>query len=144
MIADVLYDILSNDVTVTADLSTYEFTTGSPEPAIFTTERVPDDADYPVVIIDDLPGADWGTRGQTGGETFSRVRVYGNRNWSLPRLRATAWNIRRALNRHPLDPHLASFGYAGAFCIADPPGTLNDPDDYPGFVVNVRTKVLRA
>jgi len=144
VIPEVLRDILNSDATVTVDLGVYEFTTGLPEPSIFTTERVPDNADYPVIIIDDLPGVDWGTRGQTGGEAFCRVRVYGNRNWNLARLRATAWKIKRSLNRHSLDAHLASFGYVGALCIADPPGKLNDPDDYPGFILNVRVKVLRA
>jgi len=144
VISDVLRDILNSDSMVTDDLATFEFATGLPEPAIFTTERVPDTADYPVIIIDELPGANWGTRGQTGGECFCRVRVYGNRNWNMARLRATAWKVKRSLDRHSLDAHLEEFGYVGALCIADPPGRLNDPDDYPGFVLNVRVKVLRA
>ena len=144
VISDVLRDVLNADATVTAEIGTFEFSTGFTEPAIFTTERPPDIVDYPIVIIDDLPGANWGTRGSTGGEAFCRVFVYGNRNWNLANLRNTAWIVKRSLDRAALDTHLSSYGYAGALCIADPPGRLDDPDGFPGFVVNVRVKVLRA
>lgn len=144
MISSALRDALAADAALVADLATYEFTDGSPEAAIFTTERIPDDCGYPAVIIDDIGGTPWGCRGNRGGEAFARARVYGDKNWNLERVRSTAWKVQRALDRVALDGYLSGYDYAGALCIADPPAFLADPDGFPGFVVNVRTMVLET
>ena len=145
MISDVLRDVLASNAGIVAALATYEFTTGAPEVAIFTTERIPDDVNrFPVILIVDLSGTPWGTRCKRGAEAFARVMVYGDKNWTLDVIRDIAWDVNRAIDRVALDSRLAPYGYSAALCQADPPGYLTDPDGFPGYAIDVRTKILRA
>ncbi len=141
MISEVLRDVLVADAAIAAALGTYEFTTGLSEPAIFTTERIPDNCMNSAIIIDDLGGTPWGDRCKRGGECSARIRVYGDKSWELDVTRALAWDVNRAIDRAALDGYLASYGYAAALCQANPPAFLPDPDGFPGFMVDVRVIV---
>ena len=143
MIADALRDLI-NASTVAASLARYPFSTGLPEAAIFTMERIPDDASYPAVRIDEVGGGDWGTRCKEGAECFPRVFIYTDKDWKLADVRALAWSLKEIINRAAMDVHLASYGYACGLCIADPPAGTTDDQGFPGYVIDVRMLVLQT
>jgi hypothetical protein len=145
MIADSLRDLILTDAGVTDALATWEFSTGTPSPAVFTTEIIPEDCEHPAVIVNEFGGVPVGTRSQAGAETLARIRVYGDKDGSpghLPVIREVAWNIWKLVNRADLNPYTEGRGYNAVLCSADPPRLMADPDGFPGFEISVRVQVL--
>ena len=138
MIAEALRNLIIASPSIVSSLATYEFTTGVPTPAVFTTDVIPDDAGYPSVIINEGGGTLFGTRAQKGASQGVNIRIYGDKNRNTTVLRALAWSIWSLVHRSSL----TITGFTPAITIADPPSALSDPDNFPGYIISVRTTVL--
>jgi len=139
MIAEALHTLLASVSDITTNLATYQFTTGDDDPAIFSqVDVIPDDASYPAIIIDGPDsGSNDGTYSYKGGNAFGSIRIYDDRKKSSVLIRSIAWDIYHNVNRASLT-FPGSADYYSAFCIADPPQKTNDPDNFPGFLINYR------
>jgi len=144
MIKKVIRDVIINDATITADLATYTFTTGSTEPAVFTTNIIPRDADFPAVIIDQSAGDMFGCRDKRGGELIIEVRVYDDKDKTEETIYDLALNIWKLLDRVNIETRLNIEGYEDWGCQADPPIQQDDPDGYPGYLIRVRPRILET
>lgn len=138
MIKRAIEKVLVNDSGITAQLATYEFTTGTPAPAIFTSEVIPEDASFPAIIITLISGNPFGTRDSRGAETEVDVRLFDDRDRSDKAVRDLAQDVWRALDRVTLD--LNDDGYEDWGTQADPPVFLDDPDGFPGYLVRVSSR----
>ncbi len=138
MIAGVLTKAITADATIVAGLALY-----AGVPAIFTAE-IPDDCGLPAIVINDIGGTRWGTRGQKGAELAVDVTIYGKNLLSKKVIRDLAYKIWHLLNRHELSPWLEAEGYDNWGCLADPPTATNDGNGFPGFTVKVTVRVLKT
>jgi hypothetical protein len=138
-IVEAVRNLVVADTDMRARLATYEFTTDVPSPAVFTTEVIPENCDYPAVIVNRVGGVDFGTRGREGEDTLLSVRIYGDRSRAQDLLRRAANILRRLLNRAELT---VTDGYRAFRCIADPPSAIPDPDGFPGYLITVRVLQL--
>lgn len=135
MIAFAIRDIIVADSGVTDQLAKYEFDTGVETPAVFTFDQedgvIPEDSELPAVIIHEVGGVNFGTRGAKGFNTTARVRVYGNRD------RGSVLKIAHDLFFLLDRAALVSSGLDIYGVFAEPPQILDDPDGFPGYLVNV-------
>lgn len=141
-ILELFYDKLTNDSTVTAQLATYGFSTGGAEtPAVFT-EKVPNDATYPCVVLSVVTSVPFDTRGQRGTDTTVDIRVYGNRNMTATDFRSLCEDVWKSVNRADLSPYEAAVGYNVYTVSATYPRTTPDTEGYPSAWVSCRIKAL--
>lgn len=93
-----LYDRLAADATLTSLLASYEG-----NPAIFTVQPVPGDAELPYIVtvghVVDLP---WDTKITRGREVWRDVRCYAAADGSAVTIEAIAERVRELLHRQPL------------------------------------------
>ena len=142
MLADSVRDVISNS-SMASSLAMYEFTSGSPEPAVFTTEVIPKGCQRPAILIEDSGGTNWGTRAREGMDAQLVVRIFGDKDRSMDVLRAIAIDLWEALNRADLDVHTSGRGYEGVVCLANAPQSIVDEEGFPGFAIIVRAIVLK-
>jgi len=143
MLVESLRDVIVNDAAASALLATYEFSSGAPEPAVFTTERIPEGVGRPAVWIGNAGGTHWGTRAREGMDARLQVRLLGHRDWQMHDLRAAATALWEAVNRADIDAYTSGRGYEGVLCLADPPQDVVDDAGFPGFVIIVRVVALK-
>lgn len=140
MLAEALRDVLLTSTAITDELATYEFTTSSPEPAIFTTDVVPENADFPAVIINEVQGGIvfGGTRAKKGAEPAAQVRFLGDKDRNSTKIRSLAWVAWRLLSRsEPTDDVFKIFRV-----VADPPQLLDDEDGFPTWIIIIRAAAI--
>lgn len=136
MIAEALHALIVADAGVIAAIAEYEFTTGSPTPAVFTTDRFPNDVEYPAIRINEFGGDDdFGTRGKKGGEPLARIRIFEQKERDTSVIRKIAWDVWRLVSRAELvDPD----GIYDIFRVqVEPPQQIPDEDDFPGWLLTV-------
>ena len=98
MFLKAIYDALSDDSTLTAMLSTYES-----EPAIFTVDPAPGDADKPFIVISPiLDQAPFDTKNSRGRSARVDVRCYAEATGSAADIEAISERVRSLLHREPL------------------------------------------
>lgn len=136
MIVTAIHDLLAATADVTEKLASWEFTTGSTNPAIFTSRQIPKGCGYPAIIVEQVSSSTFGCRGNKGGDVLVDVSIYDDRDQSDEKLRKIAQHIWDTLHRAALD--LGSYSRWG--CIAEPPRRKYDPDDFPGYLVQVRVR----
>ena len=142
MLAESVRDLIVADAAATALLATYEFSTGTDEPAIFTDDRIPEDCARPAVEILEMGGDEWGTRTRSGTDSVVSVRVMGNRVISQLVLREAAMAVREALNRKDIHPYTSGRGYDGIAVFADAPSAITDENGFPGYLIALRIVVI--
>ncbi len=134
MITKAIRNLIRADAPIVAQLAVFDFGSGD-EAAIFAfdspEESVPHDATFPAVVIRAAGGINFGDRGNKGARIVMRVVLWGNRERET--LEVLATEIWELLDRATLTQ--AGFNIYGV--LADPPAFLDDPDDYPGFLINV-------
>lgn len=90
-----IYDVLANDATLIALLSTYK---GSP--AVFTVDPAPGDAVKPyVVTAGEVSQAPFDTKTTRGRDAIRDVRCYAEANGSAVEVEAIAERVRALLHR---------------------------------------------
>lgn len=135
-------DALVADSGVTGQLSTYVFTTGeAAEPAVFTVDPIPTDASLPALVVTQPGGSDWGTLDKRGAEVDVHVRGWFDKEHgrSTAAMWQLAWDVRELLDWVTLD--IDGYGHWGCFATA-PPGAIEDPDGFPGFLVPLMVRIL--
>lgn len=128
-----LYDELAADATLTAMLTTY-----GGNPAIFTTDPAPGDADLPYIVTagDVAQAAAMDTKNSLGREVRRDVRCYTAATGSAVTVEAIAERVRTLLHRRALT--IAGFVWILAECSG--PFVADEPDAY-GRIVSVRMMV---
>lgn len=138
MILNAVETMLAADTTLTSQLATYDFGDGA-EPAIFTVDPMPTDANHPAVIITQAGGtSDFGIRSDKGGEIRVDVRVYNDKGYSRSTLDSIAWRLWDLLERGTLD--IDGYEEVGVSC--SPPITAPDPDGFPGYRLECIVRIL--
>lgn len=93
-----IYDRLASDGTLTALLATY-----AGEPAVFTTDPAPGDADLPYIVsAGQVSDAAYDTKTTQGREVRRDVRCYASCDGSAATVEAIAERVRALLHRHAL------------------------------------------
>lgn len=137
-----IYDVIVADTGVggvTPQLGTYPFNRVLYRPSVFTSRKIPDDCGYPAVLITQVSGVAWGTRGYEGGDVLVDVDVFDDKTSSDKALNDVCGDIWRLLNRVAL----VIIGYDHVFCIADPPMQTADDEGFPGYVIRCRVKAIK-
>ena len=132
VITAAIQDLLAGDGTLEAMLSTY-----GGEPAVFTVDPAPGDADLPyIVTAGDVSVAPFDTK-TTRGRTITRdVRCYASASGSAMTVEAMAERVRALLHRQELT--IAGFVWVWAECTG--PIAADERDAY-GRIVTVRMTV---
>ena len=144
MIKNVIRQLLLADTAVTGKLATYQFTSGeSKQPAIFTTEMIPEDSGLPAIVLTFTGGTDFGCRAQRGAELTVSVQMYDDKDCSMKNLDELAFAVWECCNRANLKIYLNAVGYNDWGCIASPPYASGDGEGYPGYTVRVHARVLK-
>lgn len=127
-----IYDVLANDGTLAALLSTY-----GGQPAVFTTDPAPGDATPPyIVTAGEVSQAPFDTK-TTRGRTITRdIRCYDDADGSAIRVEAIAERARALLHRQAL----AIVGYVWVWAECIGPIAADERDAY-GRIVTVRMTV---
>lgn len=137
-----IYDKLAADTTVTAQLATYAFDTGGAETAAVFTGRIPDDAEYPCLLLSVVTSVPFDTRGQRGTDTTVDIRVYGDRNMTALAFRSLCDDVWKSVNRADLSSQGAAAGYDVYTVSASYPRTTPETDGYPAAWLSCRVQAL--
>ena len=98
MFLEAIYDLLSADSTLAGKLSTYEG-----DPAIFTVDPAPGDANLPFIVISPIiDGAPFDTKTSRGRSVRIDVRCYAEATGSAADIEAISERVRSLLHREPL------------------------------------------
>ena len=131
-ITEAIYDVLAGDATLTAMLSTY-----GGEPAIFTTDPAPGDAELPYVVsAGEVAQTPWDTKTTRGRAVTRDVRCYTDVTGSAIAVEAIAERVRALLHRQTLA--ISDFVCVVADCSG--PTVADGPDAY-GRIVTVRLTI---
>jgi hypothetical protein len=132
MITSALYDQLANDHTLTAMLADY-----GGEPAVFTIDPAPGDAQLPYIITAGAVAVSAFDTKLTRGRTITRdVRCYAAASGSAATIEAIAERVRELLHRQVLT--IAGFAWLWAECSG--PIQADEQDAY-GRIVTVRMTI---
>ena len=132
LLAAALYDELAGDATLVAMLATYDG-----QPALFTTDPAPGDADLPYIVTAGAVSQAAADTKQTLGREIRRdVRCYTEATGSAVEVEAIAERVRALLHRQPLT--ISNFVWILAECSG--PFAADEPDAY-GRIVSVRMRV---
>lgn len=142
MIAAALRTVLLGKVPITSMLATYEFTTGSPTPAIFVMDDFPENAENPSILLEEMGTDHWGCRDRRGGKSNIDVYVRVNKGRSVADLDALALAVWEALNRCDISSSLVNYEDWGV--VADPPAKSPDSEEFPGRLIQVRASYLES
>ncbi len=128
---------------VTASALNTEFAVYEDGRAIFSQWIKPSEAQLPAMIVTDSGGSTagfGGTRATKGVEAQARIRIFGNRTTDsdLDDLaRKVFWLVSRS--------DLTLSGGDGSFGVfADAPQRIDDEDDFPGYLIQVRAFVMEV
>lgn len=128
-LTEALYDRLTGDATLTALLATYRG-----DPAVFTTDPAPGDAEMPYIVsAGEITDTAWDTKTTRGREVFRDVRCYAPADGSAATVEAMAERVRALLHRH----ELAVTGFTTVVAECSGPITADEQDAY-GRVVTIR------
>jgi len=132
-ITKAFYDVLVSDGTLTALLATYEG-----DPAVFTTDPAPDNADLPyLVTAGEVSQAPFDTKTTRGRDLRRDIRCYTEANGDATTVEAIAERVRELFHREPLV--IDGFGVWVADCSGP---IVADEDDAYGRVVTVRLLMI--
>lgn len=124
-----LYDLLSNDPTLTALLATY-----NSEPAIFTTDPVPEDAVLPYIVcaghIADTPNE---SKTSIGREVLRDIRCYDAKTGSSLLVEQIVERARELVHRQPLT--IENYSWILSECTGQV--IVDEPDAY-GRITTLR------
>jgi len=127
---------------ITSALSTYEFTSGSPAPAIFGTDVVPKDAGDPVIHVGKpVGGTNFETKSYEGGEIFLDVNMYNDKKSTQKTFDELANTVWLKLNRADLSSYIS--GWRVYNLVATPPQGFSDENGFPAYRIGVSCKVLK-
>jgi len=131
-VTEAIYDVLAGDATLTAMLSTY-----GGEPAIFTTDPAPGDAELPYIVsAGEVAQTPWDTKTTRGRVVMRDVRCYTDATGSAVAVEAIAERVRALLHRQTLA--ISDFECVIADCSG--PTVADGPDAY-GRIVTVRLTI---
>jgi len=131
-ITEAIYDVLAGDATLTALLTTY-----GGEPAIFTTDPAPGDAELPYIVsAGEVAQSPWDTKTTRGRVATRDVRCYTDATGSAVAVEAIAERVRALLHRQTLA--ITDFTCVIADCSG--PVVADGPDAY-GRIVTVRLTI---
>jgi len=145
LIKEAVRAFLLDQTTVTDSLATYRFADGQAEaPAIFTTDIFPDDVRYPAIIVRQVGGNRFGCRDTKGMDATIDVIIYANKLTNADILDALADVTWLVLERAALQTKMATVGWEEWGVRAAPPQIHDDPDEYPGRLIQLSVRALRA
>lgn len=128
-ITEAIYDVLAGDGTLTAMLATY-----GGEPAIFTTDPAPGDAELPYVVsAGEVAQTPFDTKTTRGRTVFRDVRCYTGATGSAVLVEAIAERVRALLHRQEIA--ISDFEWVMGECSGP---TVADGQDAYGRIVTVR------
>jgi len=128
-VTEAIYDVLAGDATLTTLLTTY-----GGEPAIFTTDPAPGDAELPYIVsAGEVAQTPWDTKTTRGRVAIRDVRCYTDATGSAVLVEAIAERVRALLYRQTLA--IADFECVIADCSG--PVAADGQDAY-GRIVSVR------
>lgn len=130
-ITQAFYDRLANDGGLTALLATYES-----EPAIFTNDPAPPDAELPfVVTTGEFAVSPFDTKTRQGRTVFRDIRCYAAETGSTAAIEDIAERVRALFHRYPLPV----VGYGTLLCdVSGPTMAPDDDEQVTGRIVSVR------
>lgn len=132
VITGAIYDVLADDATLAGLLSTY-----GGEPAVFTTDPAPGDAELPyIVTAGEVSQAPFDTKTTRGRDIMRDVRCYADASGSAVDVEAIAERVRALLHRQPLV--IPGFVWMLAECSG--PIVADEHDAY-GRIVTVRLMI---
>jgi hypothetical protein len=135
LVTQALYSRLAGDGALVALVNTYRG-----QPAIFTTDPAPGDADLPYIVsAGNISDAPFDTKTVLGRDIRRDVRCYAPADGSAVTVEAMAERVRELLHRQPLD--VDGFGVFLAECAG--PIAADEPDAY-GRIVAVRIIMMEA
>lgn len=135
LVTQALYERLAGDATLVGLLSTYRG-----EPAIFTTDPAPGDAELPYIVsAGHVAVVPFDTKVDRGRQIWRDVRCYAAADGSAVTVEALAERVWALLHRQPLD--VEGFGVFLAQCSG--PIAADEPDAY-GRIVTVRIIMMEA
>ena len=138
MFTEAIRNLLVVDANVTSKLATYEFTTGATEPAIFTIDPAPKDADSILVVLMQMGTGYFGSQGIRGGEVLIDAMLWGDKNRSEQLLFEAAMAIWSCLDR--ARAILAGWFLFSILCYL--PERLTDVDGFPGYRIRMQLLAL--
>ena len=131
-ITEAIYDVLAGDATLTALLATY-----GGEPAIFTTDPAPGDAELPYIVsAGEVAHSPFDTKTTRGRVAMRDVRCYTDATGSAVVVETIAERVRALLHRQTLA--ISDFECVIADCSG--PVAADGPDAY-GRIVSVRLTI---
>lgn len=132
VITAAIYDVLADDATLTALLSTY-----GGQPAVFTIDPAPGDASLPyIVTAGDVVQMAFDTKTTRGREIWRDVRCYAAASGSAVTIEAIAERVRALLHRQ----ELTITGFYWIWCECSGPIVIDEPDAY-GRIVTAKLTV---
>lgn len=134
-ITQAFYDRLVNDGQLAAMLATY-----NGEPAVFTIDPAPPDADLPqIVTAGEFAQAPFDTKTRNGRTVFRDIRCYAKEDGSAVAIEDIAERVRALFHRYQLP--VAGFGTV--LCDVSGPTVAPDDDEtVTGRIVSVRLVLL--
>lgn len=127
-LATAFYDVLAGDATLVALISTYHG-----EPAVFTQDPAPGDADLPyIVTAGEVANTAFDTKTRNGRRVWRDVRCYAATN-GLDTVETMAERVRELLHRQKIA--ITDFETVVVECAG--PIALDEPDAY-GRIVTAR------
>lgn len=128
-VTQAIYDRLAGDATLEGLIATY-----NDQPAIFTVDPAPGDAELPyIVTAGEFAAAAFDTKNSEGRQLWRDVRCYAAADGSAVTVETIAERVRELLHRDPLA--VAGFGAFVAECSG--PIVADEQDAY-GRIVTVR------
>jgi len=131
-VTEAIYDTLAGDATLTAMLASY-----GGEPAIFTTDPAPGDAELPYIVsAGEVAQTPWDTKTTRGRVAIRDVRCYTDATGSAVAVETIAERVRALLHRQTLA--ISDFVCVVADCSGP---TVADGQDAYGRIVSVRLTI---
>jgi len=133
LVTEAIHDRLVGDGELETLLASY-----GGEPAVFTVDPVPGDAELPyVVTVGQVWARPFDSKTTRGRELMRDVRCYSEADGSAALIEAIAERVRTLLHRQPLT--IEGFGVWLTECSG--PVSVNEPDAY-GRIVSVRMSMM--
>ena len=131
-VTEAIYDVLAGDATLTTLLTTY-----GGEPAIFTTDPAPGDAELPYIVsAGEVAQTSWDTKTTRGRVAIRDVRCYTDATGSAVVVETIAERVRALLHRQELA--ISDFECVIADCSG--PVAADGQDAY-GRIISVRLMI---
>ncbi len=141
MIKKAIHDLLLTNSTIVAALETYEFTTDTSTPAIFTGDILPENVKFPAIHIQLIGGVKFGCRSKKGADFMGDVTIYSDKK-TTDDIEGTAIELFRVLDQVSIQSYLGT-GWEDWGLRADPPQKVHDSNDFPGYRVAYRLRSIK-